>query len=90
MLARRRPGFSQTTSFNGKKNDGPASLEMWRFKQLERESTMLRKLVPYLPVQHLEMLQDVIRGKNVGSLRKREPVDVVCGGCPSDVCLRSP
>ncbi|MBM9401153.1 IS3 family transposase [Gluconacetobacter azotocaptans] len=75
----RKAGISQATYFNWKKKyDGLLPTEMRRLKLLEDENAKLRKLVADLSLDR-EMLQDVIRRKNLRPARKRKLVDAVRG-----------
>ena len=59
----RKAGISQATYFNWKKKyAGLLPTEMKRLKQLEDESSRLKKIVADLTLDR-EMLQDVIRRK---------------------------
>jgi putative transposase len=59
----RRAGISQATYFNWKKKyDGLLPSEMRRLKQLEDETSKLRKVVADLSLDK-EMLQDALRRK---------------------------
>ncbi|MFD1752393.1 IS3 family transposase [Salipiger marinus] len=74
----RKAGISQATYFNWKKKyAGLLPTEMKRLKQLEDENSRLKKIVADLTLDR-EMLQDVIRRKNLKPGRMRELVRGMC------------
>ncbi|MDZ4066619.1 MAG: IS3 family transposase, partial [Tabrizicola sp.] len=74
----RKAGISQATYFNWKKKyAGLLPTEMKRLKQLEDENARLKKIVADLTLDR-EMLQDVIRRKNLKPGRMRELVRGMC------------
>jgi putative transposase len=74
----RKAGISPATYFNWKrKYEGLQPPEMRRLKQLEDENAKLKRIVADLSLDR-EMLQDVIRGKNLRPGRKRKLAAWIC------------